>query len=344
MKFTKKDLDWAAGEGVISEAVRDDLAAALEEKYKDAPALTFANVLYYLGGLIVIGAMTFYVTDAWNELQGLGHLIVALVYALVFLSAGAWLWHAKRLKIPGGILVTAAVCMTPMVVYAIQDMSGFWVWSAPGEYEDFYHWIKGGWFLMEVATILTGVVTLRFFRFPFITLPVAFSLWFMSMDITVLLFGSDFSWDNRQLTSLWFGLCMLVVSFVVDRRTKEDFAFWGYLFGTIAFWGGLTGLDSDTELGKFLYCCINLVMMAVSVLIRRRVFIIFGSLGVFGYLAHLADEVFSDALMFTFGLSAIGLAVIALGIQYHKHKDTIENKLTTMLPDVINKTLPHNRH
>jgi len=343
MKFTKKDLDWAAGEGVITEQVRHALAEALEEKYKDAPALTFANVLYYLGGLIVIGAMTFYVTESWHMLQGLGHLIVALVYALVFLSAGAWLWHSRELKIPGGILVTAAVCMTPMAVYGIQEMFGIWIWDSPGKYEDFYRWIKGGWFFMEAATILTSIIALRFFRFPFITLPMAFSLWFMSMDVTVLIFGPDFNWDNRQVTSLWFGLCMLIASFTVDRRTKEDFAFWGYLFGTIAFWGGLTLLDSSSELGKFLYCCINLVLMAVSVLIRRRVFIIFGSMGVFGYLAHLAGEVFPNELMFTFGLSATGLAVIALGIQCHKHKDAIENKLITMLPESIRNSLPQNR-
>ncbi len=44
-------------------------------------------------------------------------------------------------------------------------------------------------------------------RFPFLTAPIAFSL--------------------------WFGLGMLAATDFVDRRTREDYAFWGYLFGLI---------------------------------------------------------------------------------------------------------------
>ena len=130
----------------------------------------------------------------------------------------------------------------------------------------------------------------------------------------------------REIVSLWFGLCMLVASYLADRRTREDFAFWGYLFGMFAFWGGLTSLDSDSELGKFLYCCINLFLMGVSVVLQRRVFIVFGSIGVFGYLGHLAGDVFEDTLTFTFALSALGLIVIFAGLQYHRHRKTIEEK------------------
>ena len=343
MHFTTKDLDWTVEAGVIPAQTRDALVAALEERFKDRPSLTFANVLYYLGGFLVIGAMSFYATTAWEELGGAGHLAVALVYALVFLLVGGWLWHAKRLKIPGGILVTAAVCMTPMAVYGVQELSGWWVWSDPGTYTNFYHWIKSGWFVMEIATFVAGLVALRFFRFPFITLPMAFCLWFLSMDLTAILYGDGFSWDQRKLVSLWFGLGMLAASYVVDRRTREDFAFWGYLFGMAAFWCGLTFLDSDSELNKFIYCCINLALMGVSVLIRRRVFIVFGSIGVFAYLGHLADTVFKDELLFTFALTTLGLVIIGLGVQYHKHRESIEKKLLALVPSLIRNTLPQYR-
>jgi hypothetical protein len=50
------------------------------------------------------------------------------------------------------------------------------------------------------------------------------------------LFGrADFTWDERLRVSLLFGLLMLVATYVIDRRTREDFAFWGYLFGLAAF-------------------------------------------------------------------------------------------------------------
>ena len=69
--------------------------AFFEVRSESNPSFSMANVLYYLGGLIVIGAMTFYATTAWEELGGLGHLIVAVAYGLAFLLAGNWLWHGK---------------------------------------------------------------------------------------------------------------------------------------------------------------------------------------------------------------------------------------------------------
>lgn len=343
MKFSMKDLDWAADTQVIAPEVRDALVDAFQQKYADKPSLSFANVLYYLGGLIVIGSMTFYVTSAWEALGGGGHLAVALFYACMFLLVGRWLWKGKGQRIPGGILVTAAVCMTPMAVFGIQEMTGWWGWHEPGSYSGFYLWVKSGWFLMEVCTIVAGLVALRRCRFPFIMLPVAFSLWFMSMDLTAVLYGTDFSWEQRKLVSVWFGLVMLVGSFLVDRRTEQDFAFWGYLFGLLAFWGGLTSMDSDTELGKLVYCCINVILMGVSVLLQRRVFIVFGGIGVSIYLGHLAYDVFESELLFAFALSGVGLAVIALGLQYHRHKDTIERKMMEMLPEILKRTLPQFR-
>jgi len=110
---------------------------------------------------------------------------------------------------------------------------------------------------MEVATIAASVVLLKFYRFPFLTFPAAFSLWYMSMDLTPLLFGKmDGAWNERLWVSLVFGLAMLLVSFAIDRRTKGDFAFWGYLFGMLAFWCGLSLMESGSELKRFIYCLI----------------------------------------------------------------------------------------
>jgi len=204
--------------------------------------------------------------------------------------------------------------------------------------------VKGSWFFMEFGTIVAGLVTLRFIRFPFLTAPVAFSLWYMSMDLTPLLFGrTAFTWDERLWVSLWFGLAMLIVSYFVDRRTKEDYAFWGYLFGLSAFWFGLSLMESSSELNKFLYCLINLGLIVFSVLLQRRVFIIFGSLGVAGYFGHLAYRVFKHSLMFPFAVTLIGLFVIYLGIKYQRNQDSIERYMLTHIPAGIKRWLPTER-
>jgi CDP-diglyceride synthetase len=90
---------------------------------------------------------------------------------------------------------------------------------------------------MELATLVTGAIMLYRYRFPFQVMPVAVTLWYMSMDLTPFLFGeADLSWDLRKLVSLWFGLLICLMAFWVDIRSRfeEDFAFWLYLFGVLA--------------------------------------------------------------------------------------------------------------
>jgi hypothetical protein len=283
-------------------------------------------------------------TLGWERFGGGGILAISLSYAVAFAVAGGLLWRHKDLKVPGGLLVTAAVCMAPLAVYGFESTTGLWLQGMPGEYADFYDYIEGGWFPMEITTVAAGLVALRFYRFPFLTAPVAFALWFMSMDLTPLVYGSSYyEAQGYQTVSLVFGLVVLVGAYLVDRRTEEDYAFWGYLFGMFAFWGGLTLLEGGSELDWFFYGLINAGLILLSVLLQRRVFVVFGALGVFGYVGHLAWEIFEDSLLFPFVLSAAGLAIIALGILYAKNRDKIEGAVVRTIPTNIRRLLPMER-
>ncbi|MNE71939.1 hypothetical protein D3C80_1678470 [compost metagenome] len=140
--------------------------------------------------------------------------------------------------------------------------------------------------------------------------------------------------------SLWFGLALILASLLVDGRSRRDFAFWGYFAGLLAFWGGLSLMDSGSELGKALYCLINLGLMGLAVLLRRPLFMVFGALGVAGYLGYLASEVFEDSLLFPVALTLIGLGVIALGIAYQKRRDQLTSSLRSRLPESLLEYLP----
>jgi len=106
--------------------------------------------------------------------------------------------------------------------------------------------------------------------------------------------------DERAWVSVFFGGLVLVAAYLIDLRgrSEEDYAFWWYLFGLLAFWGGLTDLHSDSEVGKAIYFLINLGLICVALFLRRRVFLVFGALGAFLYLGHLAWTVFKDSMMF----------------------------------------------
>ena len=57
----------------------------------------------------------------------------------------------------------------------------------------------------------------------------------------------------------------------------------------------------------------NVALLFVSVFLGRRVYAVFGVIGIAFYLGNLANQVFRDSLLFPFALSLIGVAVIAVG-------------------------------
>lgn len=55
---------------------------------------------------------------------------------------------------------------------------------------------------------------------------------------------------------------------------SDDFSFWRYYM--MASWCGLSLMKSDSEINKAINCAINLRLILISVLLQRRVFVVFG--------------------------------------------------------------------
>lgn len=342
MKITRDDLRRAASAGILAPGQDQALWDALSRRAETQPRFDLAHVSYYAGALIVVGAMGWFMTKAWETLPGLALTGVAVVYAIIFIFVSRWLWNTLELPVPGGLLLTLAVAMTPLALYGVLKQFDLWPQGDPGAYRGFHHWIKGSWIALEFGTILAGLVALRFRRFAFLTAPIAVALWYLSMDLAPLMLGvREVSGHQRQWVSLWFGLATLVAAYAIDLRGRDDdFAFWIYLFGLLAFWGGLSLMRSDSEFGKFCYFLINVTLIALSLLLRRIIFVIFGAVGVMGYIGHLAYRIFDDSLLFSVALTVIGLAVIALGVIYQRNHAQIAAALQANMPEGLRALIP----
>jgi hypothetical protein len=324
-------LDAAVEAGILTRAQAARLAEFLSQDAE--PRFSFVHVLYYLGGMIAIGAMTLFMTLGWNALGGWGGALTAVLYGVLALLLAHWFLDQQRLPIPAGIMATLAVAMVPLAIFAVQTALGHWGAGAP--YRDYHKYIDGRWIMMEFGTLAAGAVLLWRYRFPFMLMPISVTLWYMSMDLVPLLFGYDWrDWEVRKLVSLWFGLAMILVAFWIDLRSRlsRDYAFWLYLFGVLTFWGGLSLMRSGSEYGKLAYAGINVAMILLGAILGRRVFAVFGGLGLAGYLGYLSHRVFQDSLLFPFALSAIGLAIIWLGVLWQRREVALSAKLRALLP------------
>lgn len=305
---------------------------ALKAEPENAPAFEAAHISYYLGALLIIGAMGWFVTNAWDTLSGFTLAAIAAGYGVLFGAVGYRLFRKPATKIPGGLLVAVAVCMTPMAVYGIERALGWWPLYDPGSYTNFHPYINASWVVMECVTIAVAVLALKLVPFPFITAPAAYALWYLSMDASALIAHGQWNFHQQCWISVFFGLAMLIVAYLVDGASRLDFAFWFYLFGLLTFSGGLSLLGSGSQLGKAAYCLIHFAMIVAAILLQRRAFLVFGGIGVFAYLAMEASEYFRNSFGFTVALTIIGACFIAAGVVYKRNEAQLEAKLVRFMP------------
>jgi len=323
----------------------DAAASATPAASAAAPPARFdlPHLLWYAGALLIMGAMGAFTTLAFAALGARALLVIALGYAAVFACAGHRLWHDKGLRVPGGLLIAVAVSMAPLATWSFQEMMGWWgSGGTPGDIRDFHRWIRGGFIPMELATIAAALLARRFYRFPFLLFVAAVAVWFLSMDLADWLRGSErMDWALRRNVSLAFGLVLVPLAWAVDLRGRQvDDGFWLHLVGAVTFWCGLTFQDSGSELGRFVYFLVNLGLLGLAVFLSRRVYAVFGAIGVMVYLGYLAGKVFRDFVTFPFALTLLGVAVIWLGILYQRNAARIEAALLARLPGWLMRLRP----
>ena len=332
---------WGARCALLSDAVVATPASVVGAAIAQGPRFGFVNVLYYFGGLVAIGAMSLFMTLGFQAMGAGGLLAIALAYGYACLKVADH-FKAKALPVPAGLLATLAVVLVPLALWCVQHLLGLWPEGGSKSFAQYHTHIDWRWQTLEFGTLAAAAVMLWRYKLPFMVMPVAITLWYLSMDVANGLMQNE-GWDYKFVrdVSLVFGLGTCAMAMWVDMRTRlsqstewrQDFAFWLYIFGAIMFWGGLSLRDSSNELGKLMYAMLNLGLVLLGAAIGRRVFTIFGALGVAGYLGYLSHRVFQDSLLFPFALTVLGLGVVWLGVKWQHNEAAINARLSRWVPE-----------
>ncbi len=338
MKLTRNMIAQAVQAKIITEEQAKNLIEFIKNLPEQTPGFNLTNVLYYFGGLIAIGAMTLFMNLGWELFGGWGIFYLSVCYALLGLGLCSQ-FNGKGYVIPAGICATFVICLTPLAIYGLQKGMGWW--PDDSVYQDYHVYIKWHWIFMELGALMVGIILAWIYRYPFMIMPIAVTLWYMSMDIAAMLGDGQFDFELRAMVSMYFGLITVLIAFWVDVRSSQsaDYAFWLYIFGVMAFWFGLSCQSSDSEMSKFIYMCINLFMILTGVILNRKVFVIFGALGCSYYLGHLAFQVFKFSMLFPVALTAIGFGIIYLGIIWQRNEAKLTKELRSILPKPLRDLL-----
>lgn len=327
-KINQEYLKRAVTRQIITQEQALQLWTMLEGESRDVPKLSTGHVLYYLGGLLAIGAVTVFIGNSLDIFMGW-----PLFFLGVFSFAGSYLLairlQRKNLLLPAGIFAAICLSLTPLIVFSLQAA----LHLLPVDlihYRKFYRLVNGVWLPLELVSLLVGGLLFKRFRFGFILFPVAVLLWFTSMDGYQFVSGQTLDTNGGALFSLLFGLAEILVVFRWDwsaDNLRAQKLFWLYFAAALNFWGGLTTLWTNWHL-DWIYGIVNVGLLFASVFLQRRIFAVCGGVGIFALISSLV----ANSPVFPFVLVLLGLLLIYLARIWSKFEVKIINRYQRLIP------------
>jgi hypothetical protein len=288
-----------------------------------------------LAALVVAVVSTFSILGAF-ELFGFAGLGVAAATLSGSLLAAGRHRHLRSGGALGHVFISTAVLLAPVAAHGLVRAFGHGVFDSGSALTD---WLLGPWFPVQAVAIAGAALASRSFRVPFLSAVLGAAVWFAAQDAAPVLFGDDPTWSQRALLSALTGVVLLAAGMAVDRRTRDDHAFWFYLPGLLAFSTGLTTMHAESEVSILLVAILHIGLVAASLLLERRCFALAGAIGLAAAAGHLADDLL-DAKALSFALTAIALGVIGLGLIFHLNREWLERRMAALLPGPIRRLLP----
>lgn len=287
-----------------------------EETRRGLNAVTIA---YAIGGVTVLFAFGWYIVDRWNALGPGGVLAVALVYAAVF-ALTARVVGRLGFHTASAVATLLAVGMTPLVAWSLLRLAGLWYVPGPARPAplrtrvDILEQLR--WIPLELATALAALVALRRVHFGILAVVPAAVLPMVVGHLMPLVLDPDIAGVMSPWATIVSAVVLLGCGYVAQQRTAdgEDYAQWIYLAGLVTLAMGIGGAWSFAGHERHALPAIAVGLFALSLFLRRPMFLFFGAFGFIGYLAYLAFDVFRRTLSFPIVLATFGLVVITVTV------------------------------
>lgn len=285
-------LAFQKGEGKISQPMRK---------------LSIINILYALGGLIVVIGIFLFFEQRWETLSSTARILVTLGSGTAAYLAGIFL---KRVEGFSGVATSFFLIfalLSPFGIYITLDTMNYQ--SPILNYENvifsiMFVWVLASFLLLKMNIFRTFTVlygSILFFsatgalleRNPAIEIDTAFEYRFLLLGIS-------------------YGLIAYAWKSIVPLLSS-----WMYALGTIMFLGAALSLGgyapSANQAWEIAYIGLNFGILFLSVSLKSRAMLVLGSLFLMGYILKITAEYFSDSLGWPISLVLSGFALIGIG-------------------------------
>ena len=331
-------LERALSRGLITPDQHASLSALASEDgvvpHEMPRGFNWVTVAYALGSMLVVFAGGWFLAQRWLQLGPAGVLAVVTVYAAIAVAASRWL-EQREFREAAAIAMMVAVSLTPVAVWAIESMTGWWpaeTWGQP--YYPYYPAAEASrWLIAELATILAGLLVLRRRNWSAIVFPVAVALFGLVMHAP-----RAFDVDLTPVLERWImmtgALFVCAVANATDRATprqaepgRGDMAFPLWLTGLFSLAMALLSMWPAAGALRHGLPLLAIAAVAAALYMGRRTHLVFGVFALFMYLFYLAAEVFRSTAYFPIALAVLGGALLAATVWLQRRFPMLASRL-----------------
>ncbi len=299
--LSKQEIDQAYSMGMVSA----NNGTGQEEVSRK---ISIGEVLAYLGGAIVFIGICVFVFQHWSELSSFTRILATLGSGIAAYFIGVLITkNGKAAAIAQAFFLISALVL-PIGLAVVLDNAGV----NTGD--------SGAQTLMSAVLLLTYLISYFIFRKNLFTLfSLIFGTW-LFYSITSWMVGGSPVWDSHffEYRTLVTGLSYMLFGYAfANTPLLRRLTSWLYAIGTIFFLGAaitLGGYSPDANgFWEVLFAGLVFGIIFLSVYLRSRAMLIFGSLFLMGYVLKITFEYFSQSLSWAFSLIIAGLLLIAVG-------------------------------
>jgi len=335
---TESLLQRALSRGVITPEQHASLLAIAAEEGVGAREMprgfNWVTVAYALGALLVVFAGGWFLAQRWLSLGPAGVLVVVLFYAVLAGVASLWL-ERRDFREAAGIAAMVAVSLTPVVVWALESLTGLWpaeTWGQP-YYPNYPAAEASRWLVTELATILAALIVLRKRPWWVVVFPIAVSLFGLVLHLPRAI-GIDLTPVLERWLMLTGALVVCAIADTTDRRVprqagpgRGDMAFPLWVVGLATLGFSLLAFWPTAGPWRHGVPALGVGAVVVSLMIGRKSHLVFGVVLIFMYLMWLAGEVFRSTAYFPVALAALGGAMLFATVWMQRRFPALASRL-----------------
>lgn len=292
---------------------KDEVLHAFDNgQEKKSSALTkdigLSEVLYFIGGFIVFVGISVLIWQNWNTLNSFTKIFTTLGFGVVAYFVGVLLNKEEKYGAIGYAFHLIAALVIPLGLGVTFDQAGFNSTVAGTQ-----SLTAGILFVMYLASYFV-------FKKPIFTFfDIVYATWFFFVFTNFLIGSNPYFADIKfyEYRFLMVGISYICLGYYLSSTEQKELTGALYGFGSLFALGAALALGgwkpSQDVLWEVIYPALICGVLFLSVQLKSKAFLTFGTIFLMVYILKITGEYFSGTLGWPLSLMICGIALIGIG-------------------------------